>query len=152
MFINIKMWKKRIIWYLSSTFSFNIRQTLNGGSIFKLCFPKHIYRNMTTHNHLVRKQTLNHLAKLAFSKWLSCRSWDYPENFGICSQLDRKSKTWFFTFLNVCIFWIEQDKILISQLSPPKFRYFADQNGSKLGPNENKCWQFSNGKMSFLNS
>ena len=61
------------------------------------------------------------------------RPWDYPENFGICSQLDRKSKTCFFTFLNVYIFWIERDKILISQLSPPKFRYFADQNGSKGG-------------------
>ena len=28
------------------------------------------------------------------------RSWDYPENFEIYSQLDRKSKTWFFTFLD----------------------------------------------------
>ena len=26
------------------------------------------------------------------------RSWDYPENFGICSQLNRKSKTFFFYF------------------------------------------------------
>ena len=80
------------------------------------------------------------------------RPWDYLENFGICSQLDRKSKTWFFTFLNVYIFWIERDKILISQLSPPKFRYFADQNGPKGRPRENEFWQFSNGKMSFLNS
>ena len=62
------------------------------------------------------------------------RPWDYPENFWICSQLDRKSKTWFFTFLNVYIFWIEQDKILISQLSPPKFRYFTDQNEPKGDP------------------
>ena len=65
------------------------------------------------------------------------RSWDYPENFGIHSQLDRKSKTWIFTFLNVYVCWIERDKILISQLSPPKFRYFADQNGrTKVGSHE----------------
>ena len=63
------------------------------------------------------------------------RSWSYPGNFGIYSQLDRKSKTWFFTFLCVYVCWIKRDKILISQLSPPKFRYFADQNGrTKVGP------------------
>ena len=32
------------------------------------------------------------------------RPWDYPENLEIYSQLDRKSKTCFFTFLNVCMF------------------------------------------------
>ena len=57
------------------------------------------------------------------------RSWNYPEHFGIYSQLNRKSKTWFFIFLNVYISWKERNKILVSQLSPPKFRYFADQNG-----------------------
>ena len=46
------------------------------------------------------------------------------------------------------IFWIEQEKIVISQFSPPKFRYFADQSGPKGGPYENEFWQFSNGKMS----
>ena len=51
------------------------------------------------------------------------------DKFG--SQLDRKIKIWFFTFLNVYVSWVERDKILISQLSPPKFWYFADQNGSK---------------------
>ena len=35
---------------------------------------------------------------------LDNRPGDYPENFGICSQLNRKSKTWFFTFLDVYIF------------------------------------------------
>ena len=49
---------------------------------------------------------------------------DYPENFGIYSQLDRKSKTCLFTFLNVYVSWIEQGKILILQLLLPKFRYF----------------------------
>ena len=37
-------------------------------------------------------------------------SWDYPEKFGIYSQLDRKSKTCFFTFLNVYACWIKRDK------------------------------------------
>ena len=41
------------------------------------------------------------------------RSWDYPEHFGIYSQLGRKIKTWFFIFLDVYVFWIKQDKILI---------------------------------------
>ena len=40
------------------------------------------------------------------------RSWEYPENFGIYSQLDGKSKTWFFNFLNMYVCWIERDKIL----------------------------------------
>ena len=62
------------------------------------------------------------------------RSWDYPEHFRIYSQLDRKNKAWFFIFLNVYVSWIKQDKILISQLLPPKFRYFADQNRSKVDP------------------
>ena len=68
------------------------------------------------------------------------RPWHYPENFGICSQRDRKSQTCFFTFLNVYIFWIERDKILISQLSPPKFKYFVEQNRPKRRPHENEFW------------
>ena len=59
---------------------------------------------------------------------------DYPENFGIYSQLDRKSKTWFFTFLNMFISGTERDKILISQLSPSISSYFADQSGPKVDP------------------
>ena len=59
---------------------------------------------------------------------------DYTENFGIYSKLDRKSKTWFFTFPNVCVSWMEHDKILISQISPPKFRCFADQCRPKGNP------------------
>ena len=72
------------------------------------------------------------------------------DKFG--SQLDRKSTTWFFNFLNVYVSWIEWDKTLISQLSPPKSRYFADQNGPKGGPHENEFWQFSNAKMNITNS
>ena len=35
-----------------------------------------------------------------------------------------KSKTWFFTFLNMFISRIEWDKILISQLSRPKYLFY----------------------------
>ena len=80
------------------------------------------------------------------------RSWDYPETFGIYSQLDRKSKTWFFTFLDMYVCWIKRDKILTSQLSPLTIRYFADQNGrTKVRPYENEFWQFSNTKMNVTN-
>ena len=80
------------------------------------------------------------------------RPWGYPENLAIYSWLNRKSKTWFFIFHKVYVSWIEWDQILVSQLSPPKLRYFADQNRPKEGPHEDKFWQFSNAKMSFLNS
>ena len=63
------------------------------------------------------------------------------DKFG--SQLDWKSKTQFFTFLNEYVSWIEWDKILISQISPPKFRYFTDENRPKEGPHENELWHFS---------
>ena len=63
--------------------------------------------------------SLLHIISSLFSHF---RSWDYPEY----SQLYRKSKIWFFIFLSVYVSWIEQDKILISKVSPPKFRYFID--------------------------
>ena len=75
--------------------------------------------------------SLLHIISSLFSHF---RSWDYPEHFGIYSQLDRKSKTWFFIFFDVYVSWIKRNKMLISQLSPPKFRYFADQNGPKGDP------------------
>ena len=50
------------------------------------------------------------------------------------STRKKKKKVWFFTFLNVYASRIERDKILISQLTAPKFRYFADQNGRKEDP------------------
>ena len=68
------------------------------------------------------------------SNWLVGRPWDYPENIGIYSQLNRKIKNCFFRFLNVYVSWIKPEKILISQLSVPKFKYFADQNGPKRDP------------------
>ena len=54
------------------------------------------------------------------------------DKFG--SQLEIKSKTWILTFLNVYVSSIERDKILISQLTAPKLRYFTDQNGRKEDP------------------
>ena len=81
---------------------------------------------------------LDSLVRIISSLSSHFRSWDYPENFGIYSQLDRKSKTWFFTFPNVYVSWMEHDKILISQISPPKFRCFADQSRPKTEPHENE--------------
>ena len=83
---------------------------------------------------------------------LSChfRSWDYPDNFGIYSQLDRKSKTWFLFFLNVCVSWIEQDKKLTAFTS--KIQVFCRPEWTKGGLHENEYWQFSNAKMRFPNS
>ena len=83
-------------------------------------------------------------------KWkTSIRLCDYPEKFVIYSPLDRRSETWFFTFLIVYVSWIKREKILISQFSHPRFRFFADQNGPKTGPHENEFWQFSKAKMNF---
>ena len=79
------------------------------------------------------------------------RSWDYPEHFGSYFQLDRKSETWFFTFLNVYVSWTERDKILISELSHPKFRYFADQNGPKGDPIKMNFYNFQMQKWRFRN-
>ena len=43
----------------------------------------------------------------------------------------------------MCVSPIERDKILISQISPPKFRHFADQTEPKGGPHENELDIFS---------
>ena len=63
---------------------------------------------------------LGSLLYIISSLFSHSRSWDYPENVGIYSQFDIKSKTWFSIFLNVYVSSMEQDKFLISQLSPPK--------------------------------
>ena len=45
------------------------------------------------------------------------------------------------------------DKILITQFSLPKFRYFADQYGPKGGPHENDFDNFqTNTKINIANS
>ena len=97
----------------------------------KIFLANEIYHFSRLSHQTIYLGNLLHIISSLFSHF---RSWDYPEHFGIYSQLDRKSKTWFFIFLNVYVSWIERDKILISQLSPPKLRYFADQNGPKGDP------------------
>ena len=67
--------------------------------------------------------------------------WYYPENFGFILNSVEKVKPGFLLSLNMYFSWIEWDKILISKLSPLKFRYLADQNGPKGEP----------GKMNFDN-
>ena len=62
------------------------------------------------------------------------------EKFG--SELYRKSNIWFFTFLNVYVSWIKRDKILISQLSPPIFRYFVTRMDQRQEPMKIKFENF----------
>ena len=65
---------------------------------------------------------------------LLIRPWDYSENFGIYSKLDRKSKHSSCIFLNVYVSWIERDKILISQLSPLNSGILQTKMGQKGYP------------------
>ena len=71
---------------------------------------------------------------LWYIQFLVCSTFIAHEIRQFGSQFDWKSKTSLFTFLNVYVFWIEWDKILISQLSPLKFRYFTDQKRPGEGP------------------
>ena len=89
---------------------------------------------------------------LWYIQFLVCSTFIDHEIRQFGSQFDWKSKTSLFTFLNVYVFWIERDKILISQVSPLKFRYFTDQNGPKRGPYKNEFWHFSNTEMNITNS
>ena len=77
---------------------------------------------------------INTISLNSSSKTFFFRPWDYPENFGIYSQLDRISKNWSFTFLNMHVSRNERDKILISQLSFSKFRHFSDKDAPKGEP------------------
>ena len=115
----------------------------------KIFLANEIYHFSRLSHQTIYLGNLLHIISSLFSHF---RSWDYPEHFGIYSQLDRKSKTWFFIFLNVYVSWIEQDKILIWQLSPPKFRYFADQTGRKEDPMKMNFDNFQMQKLRFLNN
>ena len=66
------------------------------------------------------------------------------DKFG--SQLDWESKTWFFTFFNVYVSWIERDKILISQLSPQNSGILQTRMYQWSRPHKNEFWHFSNAK------
>lgn len=50
------------------------------------------------------------------------------------SQLDKRSKTCFFTFLNMYVSRIERDKILISQLSLPNLGILQTSMDQKRDP------------------
>ena len=61
-------------------------------------------------------------------------------------QLDRKSETWFFTFLNVCFLnWKGQNPNLRAFTS--KIQVFCRPEWTKGGPHKNEFLQFSNAKM-----
>ena len=77
------------------------------------------------------------------------RPWDEKS---LVLNLIGKVEPGFFTFLNVHASGIQRDKILISELSPSKFRYLADQNEPKGEPHENELWRFLNTKMNITNS
>ena len=63
---------------------------------------------------------------------IDIRRWDYLENFGIYTQLDRKSRTWFFYFPQcVCFLNLTGQNPNLTAFTSKKFRYFADQNRPK---------------------
>ena len=78
--------------------------------------------------HFELKETKNTTHFLLLKAHPHYNPWDQTN---LALNLTEKSKTCFFTFLNKYVSWIEQDKILISQFSPPKFRHFADKRGPK---------------------
>ena len=118
-----------ILWKWGSMFT-----NLAGNGKCRLALFPELWHFLASEIYFVFQQKLDILLHIIRSLFSHFRSWDYPEHFGIYSQLNRKSKTWLFIFLNGYVSWIERDKILISQLSPPKFRYFADQNEPKGDP------------------
>ena len=68
---------------------------------------------------------LRHL-KLEIFLIISYRPW-IQTNL-VLNSIEKVKPAFFFNFY---VTWIEQEKILILQLSPPKLRYFVDQNGSE---------------------
>ena len=79
------------------------------------------------------------------------RSWDYPEHYGIYSQLNRKSKTWLFIFPNVC-FLNRRGQNPNLTVFTSKIQIFCRPEWTKSRSHENEFWQFSNATMSFLNN
>ena len=67
-----------------------------------------------THNHLVRKQILSHLSKLAsLSKWLSVRFW--TKWLWVWVQLQSQTFYYYYQFVLIC-FQISQYKITMTDL------------------------------------
>ena len=104
------------------------RYWMQAGSIpcdqkFTCKWKKMFFKAVTSNSLAVHLVSTLHIISSLF---IHFKSWDYPENFGIYSQLVRKIKAWPFTFFNAYFSWIERDKIFMSQLSIRKFRYFAE--------------------------
>ena len=94
---------------------------------------------------------LHFFSLLHIISFLFChfRSWDYPEHFGIYSQLNRKSKTWL--FISPKVFFLNrtgENPNLTAFTS--KIQIFLKPEWNKSRPHENEFWQFSNAKMRFL--
>ena len=79
--MNVKFWQHFTIWYWTleqekwdfsvnahSKVCLNVKERF--GRSWRHIWSLSVSNVIWTHNHLVRKRTLNHLAKLA--KWLSC--------------------------------------------------------------------------------
>ena len=72
----------------------------------KIFLANEIYHFSRLSHQTIYLGNLLHIISSLFSHF---RSWDYPEHFGIYSQLNRKSKKPGFSFSPRCVSWIEQD-------------------------------------------
>ena len=89
-----------IVYFYHVTYEFESESTLNSCLNVKELLAgsrRHIWRlsdckGTRTHNHLVRKRTLNHLAKLA--KWLSCAMSTYLYGAFDCMFLSCHVRVW----------------------------------------------------------
>ena len=90
--------------------------------------------------------SLLHIISSLFSHF---RSWDYPEHFGIYSQLNRKSKTWLFISPKVFFLHRTGENPNLTAFTS-KIQIFLKPEWNKSRPHENEFWQFSNAKMRFL--
>ena len=68
------------------------------------------------------------------------------------SQLDKRSKTCFFTFLNMYVSRIERDKILSHDSFTAKIQVFCRPEWTNEGSHGNEFWQYSNTKMNITKS
>ena len=58
------------------------------------------------------------------------------KNFGNSGQNYAKADMQLFCFFLIFLDFFTLSKIMISRFSPPKYRYFTDQNGQKGGLHE----------------
>ena len=76
------------------------------------------------------------------------RPWDYPENFGICSQLDRKSKFYF----RKCLCFLNRTEQNPVTAFTPKIQVFCRSERAKWGTPWKWILTIFKHKISFLNS